>query len=157
MENPIYNFNGGVNDILIVYDDRVVIQHKGMLNLIAMGNKGDKTIYFSDITSIQFAKPAFISPAYIQFSIPGGNESRGGSWDALSDENTITLKSDKDILAKAEEIVAYLNEALRKTKNSKGQAALSVADELKKFKELLDLEIITKEEFEAKKRQLLGS
>ena len=33
---------------------------------------------------------------------------------------------------------------------------VSVADELKKFKELLDLDIITREEFDAKKKQLLG-
>lgn len=32
----------------------------------------------------------------------------------------------------------------------------SVADELKKFKELLDMEILTQEEFDAKKKQLLG-
>lgn len=35
-------------------------------------------------------------------------------------------------------------------------AAPSVADELKKFKELLDLGAITQEEFDAKKKQLLG-
>lgn len=35
-------------------------------------------------------------------------------------------------------------------------AAPSAADELKKFKELLDLGIITQEEFDAKKKQILG-
>ena len=34
--------------------------------------------------------------------------------------------------------------------------AVSYAEELKKFKELLDSGIITKEEFDAKKKQLLG-
>lgn len=33
---------------------------------------------------------------------------------------------------------------------------LSAADELKKFKELLDCGLITQEEFDAKKKQLLG-
>ena len=36
------------------------------------------------------------------------------------------------------------------------QQASSPADELKKFKELLDMGIITQEEFDAKKKQLLG-
>lgn len=36
------------------------------------------------------------------------------------------------------------------------QPQISAADELKKFKELLDMEIITQEEFNAKKKQLLG-
>ncbi|MDO4744896.1 MAG: SHOCT domain-containing protein, partial [Clostridia bacterium] len=39
---------------------------------------------------------------------------------------------------------------------TKSQSAFSVADELKKFKELLDMDIITQEEFDAKKKQLLG-
>ena len=34
--------------------------------------------------------------------------------------------------------------------------AVSPADELKKYKELLDMEVITQEEFDAKKKQLLG-
>lgn len=35
-------------------------------------------------------------------------------------------------------------------------APVSAADELKKFKELLDSGVITQEEFDAKKKQLLG-
>ena len=35
-------------------------------------------------------------------------------------------------------------------------ATVSVADELKKFKELLDMGAITQEEFDAKKKDLLG-
>ncbi|MBR5012842.1 MAG: SHOCT domain-containing protein [Clostridia bacterium] len=37
-----------------------------------------------------------------------------------------------------------------------GQSAISSADELKKFKELLDMGVITQEEFDQKKKQLLG-
>ena len=36
------------------------------------------------------------------------------------------------------------------------QQAISAADELKKFKELLDLGAITQEEYNTKKKQLLG-
>ncbi|WP_439022800.1 SHOCT domain-containing protein [Bacillus thuringiensis] len=35
-------------------------------------------------------------------------------------------------------------------------ATISVADELKKFKELLDMGVITEDEFNAKKKQLLN-
>ena len=41
-------------------------------------------------------------------------------------------------------------------KTSNSSAAVSAADELKKFKELLDAGIISQEEFDAKKKQLLG-
>ena len=40
--------------------------------------------------------------------------------------------------------------------SSKQEHTQSNADELKKFKELLDSGVITQEEFEAKKKQLLG-
>ena len=40
--------------------------------------------------------------------------------------------------------------------NTKNQPPISAADELKKFKELLDMGIITQEEFDAKKKELLG-
>jgi|GEM_PF-1249943 len=48
-------------------------------------------------------------------------------------------------------------EQLKEKQNSRAEAAqLSNADELKKFKELLDSGIITQEEFDQKKKQLLG-
>lgn len=43
-----------------------------------------------------------------------------------------------------------------KQENSISSSSISSADEILKFKELLDAGIITKEEFEAKKKQLLG-
>ena len=38
----------------------------------------------------------------------------------------------------------------------KATGTVSAADEIKKFKELLDAGIISQEEFDAKKKQLLG-
>jgi hypothetical protein len=40
--------------------------------------------------------------------------------------------------------------------NGAPQSVSSAADEIKKFKELLDMGVITQEEFDAKKKQLLG-
>lgn len=58
--------------------------------------------------------------------------------------------------------VKRINEAIAQYKKASTTAAavvvnnVSAADELKKFKELLDCGIITQEEFDAKKKQLLG-
>lgn len=57
----------------------------------------------------------------------------------------------KRALDKALEEASYTEE-----KTVSVQAAFSAADEIKKFKELLDMGIITQEEFDAKKKQLLG-
>ena len=58
-------------------------------------------------------------------------------------------------------VKGWLDEAIQKAQENDGrgatiQAALSPADELKKFKELLDMGVITQEEFDTKKKQLLG-
>lgn len=153
-DNEVFHLDGGVGDILCVYEDRVVIQHKGVLNFFAMGMKGDKTLYYSDITSVQYKKPGFTA-GYIQFSLPGGRENTGGVMGATQDENTITLNS--KVASEAEKVVEYINNKLREAKSGGSvQAALSPADELKKFKELLDMGVISQEEFDAKKKQILG-
>ena len=46
-EKQLFYFDGGVGDILEVYEDKVIIKHKGILNFFAMGIKGDKTIYYA--------------------------------------------------------------------------------------------------------------
>ena len=160
-EEPIYKLDGGAKDVLYVYEDRVVISHRGALNALAMGIKGDKTIYYTDITSVQFKKPAWTA-GYIQFSLPGGNENQGGVFSAMSDENTISLLAgDERIIQQANEVVEFINQKIREVKAGTKTAPtviqqISAADELKKFKELLDMGIITQEEFDAKKKQLLG-
>lgn len=152
IDKEVFHLNGGVGDILCVYEDRVVIQHKGVLNFFTMGMKGDKTLYYADITSVQFKKPGLLS-GYIQFSLPGGKEDTGGLSSAFQDENTITLSGNA---AEAEKVVNYINQRLREVKTNKVQATFSPADELRKFKELLDMGIISQQEFDAKKRQLIG-
>ena len=79
-----------LGDQLTVYTDKVVIRHKGILNFFSMGIQGSKTIYFRNITSVQYKKPGALS-GYIQFSIAGGNESSRGLTEAMGDENTVAL------------------------------------------------------------------
>lgn len=156
MSEEIYKLDGGVGDILLVYEDRIVIQHKGVLNAFAMGLKGDKTLYYSDITSVQYKKPGWTA-GYVQFSLPGGRENTGGVFGATQDENTITINA--KVANLAEEIVDFINKKLREIKTgnqNRMQQPLSPAEELKKFKELLDMGVISQEEFDAKKKQILG-
>ena len=61
-------------------------------------------------------------------------------------------------LGSLDKMYADINNAIDNShsKNSQANSTISSADELKKFKELLDAGIITQEEFDAKKKQLLG-
>ncbi len=47
-------------------------------------------------------------------------------------------------------------EEIRQAGNGNNNSTVSAADELKKYKELLDSGVISREEFDAKKKQLLG-
>ena len=54
-------------------------------------------------------------------------------------------------------IVNYLNNAICEAKKQKSTTVtLDAADEIRKFKQLLDEGLISQEEFIAKKKQLLG-
>ena len=108
------------------------------------------------IKSIEI-KPARLTMGYIQFGIGGGSESRGTLKDAHSDENTVTFSTTKDNII-AQNIKSYIETHIvrqNKVLNTINSPT-SNADEIKKYKELFDEGIITLEEFEAKKKQLLG-
>lgn len=126
---------------------------KGFMNLMTQGSKGEKSIPIKSITAIQI-KPPRLTTGYIQFAYSGASESKGGIMDAVKDENTITFSSKKD-LEQAKELKALI-ESLQNKDSQPETSNTSDADELIKFKELLDAGVITEEEFEAKKKQILG-
>lgn len=64
--------------------------------------------------------------------------------------------SAKLINSKIHEIIDTINNSKNTTNKLESTSVISVADELKKFKELLDMGILTKEEFDIKKKQLLN-
>lgn len=80
----------------------------------------------------------------------------GGVWNATQDENTVTLKQGEQSEI-GEKIKEYIEKQI--IERSKPQGIVhepSSADEIIKFKQLLDMGVITSEEFDAKKKQLLG-
>ena len=144
-----------------VYHDCVILYFMptgSLLGNIARGGvTGGKKLSFSDITSIQFKEPTGMSAGFIQLSYPGSLENKAGVIAAVNDENSILFQADQ--LPLAREIVDYIENGRKQTKLPQTAPAIqqaSAADELKKFKELLDMGVINQEEFDAKKKQLLG-
>ena len=75
-----------------------------------------------------------------------------------SGENAIQFSGKKNN-EEAEIIVSFIRKQVEEIKNAPaggGVQQISTADELKKYKELLDLGVLTQEEFDVKKKQLLG-
>ncbi|MGI6468464.1 MAG: DUF4429 domain-containing protein [Syntrophomonadaceae bacterium] len=145
----------GVNGQLQLFDNRIVISRKGALAKLTQGfSKGEKSIYLSQISSIQIKPGNNLTNGYIQFTISGGKENTKGLISATQDENTVMFKK------KDNELVEKIRTEIERLKGFDGSknhsTVLSPADEIRKYKELLDDGIITQDEFQEKKRELLG-
>lgn len=150
-----FEFKSNSKFIVTVNDNNVTIEIKGFTNFINKGgSKGAKSIPIKAITAIQYKKPS-LTTGYIQFAYSGSKETKGGTLSALKDENTITFTQKEQKLA--EEMMELIEEKRANAHSGAGtNQAVSAADEIVKFKELLDQGILTQDEFDAKKKQLLG-
>jgi len=160
----------GANNTLIVYEDRVLLTKEGLLQKYRGGMGGDRTIYYRDMMSIEYKKPK-IDNGYIKFIMPGSVDATARSgfgtssaqtWAANLDPNNVILASgfSKAIGENADKCYSIIMEQFNKAKSAVNspitvQASTS-ADELAKFKKLLDDGVITQDEFEVKKKQLLN-
>ena len=110
-----------------------------------------KKIPFSQIKEISSNKKGFIHINLASISIDTG--ALNTTINRLPNE--ITFKTDEEM----ERAYNKMMKAFQEYLNNKDNTQIiqnSSADEIKKFKELLDSGIITQEEFDAKKKQLLG-
>lgn len=158
-EGVRYCLVNNLGKIMDVYDNKVVFTSTQSTSTIVMGlllnrstTQGQKTIYLKDAIGVQH-KPATVTDGYIQVetAASGASVSR-----AYGGENSIQFGNDSN--AEAEIIAAFIRTKIEEIKNAPVGGFIqqtSSADELKKFKELLDMGAITQEEFDAKKKQLL--
>lgn len=143
--------NGGTVEVL---DNVLIIRRKGITGFLTQGLKGEKRIPFSSITSVQFKEPG-ITTGYIQFGIMGGMESRGGVFDATTDENTVLF------LAKALKEFRQLRDIVDSRIGRPAQAtpapaasSVSFSEELTRLADLRDRGVLTEDEFAEEKARL---
>jgi len=149
----IYTMRGS-DQQLEVFEDRLTITPNGLLGFMLKGLKGTKVIPYTSITAIQF-KRSGITYGYIQFSISGGIENKFGLIEASTDENTVIFyNSIQNELV--EEIKNYIEGQIKNIHSGSNSSSSNSADEIAKYFSLKEKGIITAEEFEIKKRQLLG-
>lgn len=130
-----YIFKSKGKSFVKIKDDKISIIKKGIIYAVNQGFKGEKTLFIKDISAIQVKKSGLLI-GYLQFSLKGGYESKGGIMDATKDENTILIGNKKDYL-QALEIKEY-------------------PEQIKEYKSLLDDGIITEDEYNVKKADLLS-
>lgn len=153
----IYNIKGTQGKLLKVYEDKCIIVTKPGIGSFVVGNgsDGEKVIYYSDVVGVQFKKTG-LQIGYLQLETSSGIMNNID--DNFFNENSFAYNSATVSNEKMEEVKNYILQRIEIYKN-KGMSkteALSPADEILKYKKLCDEGIITQEEFEKKKKQLLN-
>ena len=162
-ENYRYRVKSILGQVMYVYDDRVILTQEGARGLFTKGLQGEKTYYYNDITSVQFKNCGWTT-GFIEFTMAGGIDRQGGAFSGVNNDNRFTFSKPtigaaKKLAEEMETINTFIQAKIRECKNGTRVTniqANSDADEIRKFKELLNEGIITQEEFEAKKKQILG-
>jgi len=146
----------GVQDLLEVFEDKVTITPTGVLGFLNKGLKGAKEIPFASIIAVQFKEAGALFSGYIQFTIPGGNESKGGLFAAAQDENTFVFAETHNNPA-VREIKEYIDTAIKRSRITQYSTnTTSLSGELQKLAQLKSQGILSEEEFQLAKLKLIG-
>ena len=147
----IVNKIKGANATLEILEDRAII-HRTMMGRMTTGGPNQKTMIYSKLSGVEIKKPALLG-GYLQFT-GSGLKASSGTMDASKNENTIMFRND---VAEWEKAAQFINDKIASgSSNSNTIQQLSPADEILKYKSLLDLGVITEEEFQTKKKDLLN-
>jgi hypothetical protein len=148
-ESPYDYKLDGISSSLYLFDDKILIRHRGLLS----GRARDKVIPVSRIVSVKFKRATRNLEGYIQFATTAG-ELTGGALKTFTDENAVNFSSNQepDFSSFRDHIQTIIESPSTSPNHSKSDPM----DQLFKLRGLLDAGIITEEEFQEKKRELMG-
>ena len=151
------------NGTILVYNDRVVVKRKGLFAFASQGIKGDTTFFYRSLSGIDYKKPG-LTNGYMRFITAGTATYNTGTGlfvtpqSSTQDPNTVILRAfNRKVPSLSEEIYNFIQQKISEVQtNTVINARFSGADEIAKYKVLLDQGVITQEEFENKKKQILN-
>lgn len=116
---------------------------------------GFRRIALASITAVQLQPAGVFANGLIRFTVSDSPQSRGGVQNAIADENAIIFRRRQargfNIVRAA--VQDYI--ATHRAGGAGGAGEPDIPEQLEKLGELHDQKLITDEEFEAKKAQLL--
>ena len=156
----VYSLDGSRGKHMDVYADKCVITTSVTAGSVITGNAtdGEKTIYYIDVIGLQ-CKKSGLTIGYIQLETASGQMNNGTSnfWgeNSFVYDPAMTNITDSEI----EEVISYIKYKIDAVKQAQikclSRNDFSPADEILKYKKLLDIDAITLDEYNAKKKQLL--
>lgn len=160
-QDLVYTIDGVRGRHIDIYTDKVVITTKVTLGSLLTHNAtdGEKTIYYSDCIGVQFKKSQF-AIGYLQLETASSNGNNKSS--NFFAENSFTFDETVISNEKMIEVADYVKSRVDAVKKggtapvSTNNNNLSVADELLKLKQLLDMGVLSQEEFDEQKNKLLN-
>jgi hypothetical protein len=142
--------------------ETVTIIRKGGLARISVG-KGEKQIPLANITAVQFKPAGPVVNGFIAFTVGGGIERRSSfgsqTFSAVDDENSIVFhRGQREQFEKLRDVV---QEALATHHRAMARphhvvTETSIPQQIEQLAALRNSGVLTEEEFEAKKRELLA-
>ena len=141
----------GKDTVLEVFEDYCTLSSKKNFWSGVRGKLGGTELRYSQLTAVQFKPASLFMHEYILLEYPGCPND--GNIYLRDNSFTFEKKHDKD--GQCEKAVEYIRKRIAECKSG-GTPNYSAADELKKYKELLDSGAITQEEYDMKKKELLG-
>ncbi|MDD5922532.1 MAG: SHOCT domain-containing protein [Eubacteriales bacterium] len=163
-EHILAALKGTFKEYLICTDKSVHIIKKGFMTGHTFGN-GDFKMPYANVTNAEV--DFHVLSGYFELSSGGLQNKRYNFWsndaedDPCKQPNVISLNSSAEaaLFRKAADFIMEKAAEAKQPQvvyEQQPENAFSAADEIRKYKELLDMGAITQEEFEAKKEQLLN-
>lgn len=157
-DGALYRLDGGMVKVLYIYEDHLVLQAKQNLRswLTQDFFAGTKEIYYSNILGVQYRDAGALIAGFIQFETATSHAKNN-----FQDENSFTFDAAYVSNGQAREVADFVRSKIREYRKAPNTPTvsqtsfISVTDELKKYKELLDEGVITQEEFDTQKARIL--
>jgi len=160
-QDLVYTIDGVRGRHIDIYTDKVVITTKVTIGSLLTHNAtdGEKTIYYSDCIGVQFKQSKF-AIGYLQLETASSNGNNKHS--NFFAENSFTFDTTVISNERMIEVADYVKSRVDAVKKggtvsvSTNNNTVSVADELLKLKQLLDMGVLSQEEFDEQKNKLLN-
>lgn len=139
-----------------VYADRVILKRQGAWATFTTGFAGDKTIFIKQISGIEVRNAGGFIRGHIKILFLGGQDASNNIFSDNFEPSQNTIYFNINQQKSFEEIKALIEKLIAETDNSGSKVSGIGINDLEKLAELKQKGIITEEEFNIKKKQILG-